>query len=154
MPDRADDVADAVQIALWRLSQCTPAPENPEAWMARVAWRILLDEFRAEARRPMVPLSALPTDAQSPAPTLSGTTTGTLSAELVSQVLQGLPDRDRALLRAMYVEGRPARALAEEIGVKESGMGRIMDRARQRFRRLFRAAIDERRKPTPENREV
>lgn len=133
---------DAVQHALVKFSLQEPKPDHPEAWLARVAHNAMLDHIRSVERSPVEYGSVDEAAAAVGPPTLAHTTTRTLSAELVHQVLETLPERDRELLRAMYMQGSSARELAAEHGLKESGMGRIMDRARQKFREQFRQAID------------
>jgi RNA polymerase sigma factor (sigma-70 family) len=145
-PSYADFAPDAVQQAMVKLSLQEPKPDHPEAWMFRVAQNAMLDHIRSQERSP-VEYGADIADHQAVTgpPTLSGTTTRTLSAELVQQVLDQLPERDRDLLRDMYMQGVSARDLAARHELKESSMGRIMDRARSKFRESFRNALRQRR---------
>lgn len=141
-PQYAAYAPDAVQHALVKLSLQDPKPEHPEAWMARVAHNAMLDHVRSCERSPVEFGTVDEAAASVGPPTLHHTTTRTLNAELVHRVLATLPERDRALLQAMYMQGTSARDLATQHGLKESGMGRIMDRARTKFREQFREAID------------
>lgn len=145
-PGYASFAPDAVQHAMVKLSLQDPKPENPEGWMSRVAHNAMLDHIRSARRSPVEYGTEVPDNqAVTGPPTLSGTTTRTLSAELVQQVLDQLPERDRALLQDMYMQGTSARDLAVKHDLKESSMGRIMDRARTKFRETFRTALRERR---------
>ncbi|MBA3918487.1 MAG: hypothetical protein C0516_07865 [Gemmatimonas sp.] len=132
---------DAVQHALVKFSLQDPKPDHPEAWLARVAHNAMLDHVRSSERSPVEFGTVDKAAAAVGPPTLHHTTTRTLNAELVHRVLDTLPERDRALLQAMYMHGTSARELAAEHGLKESGMGRIMDRARTKFREQFRHAV-------------
>lgn len=133
---------DAVQTALVKLSLQTPKPDHPEAWLSRVATNAMLDHIRATDRSPVTYAADDLPEGSVPAPTLAHTTTRTLNAELVQSVMNEMPERDREMLRAMYVDGVSARTLADQHGLKESGMGRTMDRAREKFRERFRAALE------------
>jgi len=133
---------DAVQIALVKLSLQSPKPDHPEAWLSRVATNAMLDHIRATDRSPVTFAPDDLPDGAVPAPTLAHTTTRTLNAELVKSVMDQMPERDRAMLQAMYIDGVSARTLADQHGLKESGMGRTMDRAREKFRERFRAALE------------
>jgi RNA polymerase sigma-70 factor (ECF subfamily) len=140
-PALGDQVDDAVQVAFTRLATQPEPVERPAAWLHRVATNWCLDQLRR--RHATVAVEDAPADAETLAvgpPTLSATTTRTLTVRMVREALADLGPRDRELLLAMYAEGTPYPKLAERFGLAVASVGRTLDRARARFRRAFEDA--------------
>lgn len=141
-PWSSDIVEDAVQHGFLQLQTATSPPDEPRAWLRTVAHHYIIDRLRADGKLVSDDgvLGAVVAD------TGSSTSTGaTVSASLVQRALRMLTGRAQRLLRGKYQEGKTYGTLAREEGVAKSGMGRMLDRARQRLRR----AVDELRRRPP-----
>jgi RNA polymerase sigma factor (sigma-70 family) len=139
-PWSSDIVEDAVQHGFLQLQTASPPPDEPRAWLRVVAHHYIIDRLRADGRlvRDDEVIGAVAAD------TGSSTSTGTtVSASLVQRALLTLTARAQRLLRGKYEDGKTYGTLAREEGVAKSGMGRILDRARQRLRQ----AVEELRRP-------
>lgn len=131
-----DIVEDAVQHAFLQLQTVDRAPGEPRAWLRTVAHHYIIDRLRAEGKlvRDDELIGGLAADTGS-----SASPTGGVSTTLVQRALRMLTTRAQRILRGKYQDGKTYGTLAREEGVAKSGMGRILDRARQRLRR----AVDE-----------
>ncbi|MGV9669701.1 RNA polymerase sigma factor [Gordonia sp. NPDC003504] len=121
---------DAVQSALVRAWETWPTrpPQNPKAWLVTTAWRIFLDQVRADgsraAREQLV--------AAEPAPGDSADTDDTLWLYFLCAHPRLTPSSAIALtLRA--VAGLTTRQIAEAYMVPESTMAQRISRAKQRI---------------------
>lgn len=132
---------DCVSHAFLKLYEQAEPPRNVAAWLSTVASRKMLDLMQADARRASAAGKGASEDAVTGPPTLSRTTTRSLNAQLVQEVLQQLSDRDRELLTQMYQEDGDQRSIAEQFGLAVGSVGRTMARARARFRDRFDAAL-------------
>lgn len=65
------------------------------------------------------------------------------SREEVSAALEALSSRDRLALRLFYWEGMRQDAIAKVLGVSPSGMGPVMTRAREAFRKALEGKSEE-----------
>jgi RNA polymerase sigma-70 factor (ECF subfamily) len=123
----ADEV---VQEAFVRLldgrGAALPWPER-RAYLFGIAWRVLADA-RREARR-RAPLSAAPE---------SGTEE-ILSpgSHRMAEVLEALPERQRALLWLAHAEGWSHREIAHTMGLAEGSVRVLLHRARSRAAALL-----------------
>jgi RNA polymerase sigma factor (sigma-70 family) len=137
-PWSTDLVEDGVQHAFLALSTCAPPPDEPRAWLRTVARHYIIDGLRADGRL-VSDDDALEAHAIDPPPSGSAR----VSTTLVQRALRQLTTRAQRLLRGKYIDGKTYGALARQEGLAKSGMGRILDRARQRLR----GAIEELRRP-------
>lgn len=131
-----DIVEDAVQHGFLQLQTANPPPDEPRAWLRVVAHHYIIDRLRADGKlvRDDEVVGALSADTDS-----SNSTAPPITPSLVQRALLLLTGRAQRLLRGKYEEGKTYGTLAREEGVAKSGMGRILDRARQRLRQ----AVDE-----------
>ncbi|HEY3933749.1 MAG TPA: sigma-70 family RNA polymerase sigma factor [Gemmatimonadales bacterium] len=127
-----DIVEDAVQHAFLQLQTVARPPGEPRAWLRTVTHHYIIDRLRADGKlvRDDELIDGLAADTGSSASRADG-----ISTTLVQRALQLLTTRARRILRGKYQEGKTYGTLAREEGVAKSGMGRILDRARQRLRR-------------------
>lgn len=136
---RSGDIAeDAVQHAFLQLQMAVQPPDEPRAWLRTVARHYVIDRLRADGRLvgDDAIVSELPANESAPPDS------GGISASLVQRALTQLTTRAQRLLRGKYMDGRTYGTLARQEGVAKSGMGRILDRARERLR----LAVEELRK--------
>jgi RNA polymerase sigma factor (sigma-70 family) len=140
-PWSSDIVEDAVQHGFLELQTANPTPDEPRAWLRVVAHHYIIDRLRADGKLVSDDevIGAVAADTGS----ASLTTSDALTPSLVQRALQMLTGRAQRLLRGKYEQGKTYGTLAREEGVAKSGMGRILDRARQRLRR----AVGELRRP-------
>jgi RNA polymerase sigma-70 factor (ECF subfamily) len=133
-PWSSDIVEDAVQHAFLKLHEAPLSPEEPRAWLRTVARRYIIDHLRATGK--LAPEEAAIEQAGPPTPAGDASTSAALpSPTLVQRALLQLTTRARRLLRGKYENGLTYGTLARQEGLAKSGMGRILDRARQRLRR-------------------
>ncbi|MGH7582445.1 MAG: RNA polymerase sigma factor [Gemmatimonadales bacterium] len=133
-PWSEDIVDDAVQHAFLQLHTATTRPHEPRAWLRTVTHHYILDRLRAEGKL-VRDETALDDVAAREDP--STATEASISTTLVQRALGMLTTRAQRLLRGKYLQAKSYRTLAREEGVATSGMGRILDRARQRLRRTI-----------------
>ncbi len=124
-------VEDAVQHAFAQLNGTSRTPDEPRAWLRTVARHYIIDQLRAEGK--LVHDDDLVGDAPANADATSNS--AGISPTLVQRALLLLTTRAQRLLRGKYQDGRTYGSLARQEGVAKSGMGRILDRARERLRK-------------------
>jgi RNA polymerase sigma factor (sigma-70 family) len=139
-PWSSDIVEDAVQHGFLELQTVSPPPDEPRAWLRVVARNYIIDRLRADGKLvsddEVIGAVAADTGA-------ANSSNPVLTPSLVQRALRMLTGRAQRLLRGKYEEGKTYGTLAREEGVAKSGMGRILDRARQRLRQ----AVEELRRP-------
>ncbi len=138
-PWAGDIVEDAVQHAFLQLQMAVQPPDEPRAWLRTVARHYVIDRLRADGR--LVSDDELAGELPASDPPLAPESGG-ISVSLVQRALTQLTTRAQRLLRGKYMDGRTYGTLARQEGVAKSGMGRILDRARERLR----LAVEELRK--------
>lgn len=110
---QAEDLVQETLMAL-HARRATYDPERPfTAWFWAVARHKLVDHFRRNGRRATVPLEAA---GEVPAPEAQADGDARLDAE---RMLGELPERTRALVRGVKLEGRPVAEVAREAGMSE-----------------------------------
>jgi RNA polymerase sigma-70 factor, ECF subfamily len=127
-PARAADVAQETFIRLYRRGRL---PEELRAWLVSVATNLLRDERRRDVRRERLLSTHVITDATERRPD-----TDVLAEErrhAVRAALDDLEPRDRALLLLRH-EGYSYRELAAALRIRDSSVGTLLARARERFR--------------------
>ena len=133
-------VEDSVQHAFLALQTAKTPPDEPRAWLRTVARHYIIDRLRAEGKLVSDDnvLDGLASD-----PHASTSVSTGISTTLLQRALRQLTTRAQRLLRGKYLEGKTYGTLARQEGLAKSGIGRILDRARQRLRR----AVEELRGP-------
>lgn len=126
--------ADVAQEAFIRLYRRGRLPEELRAWLVSVANNLLRDEHRRVARRERLLTRHSGTEAA--AGFEHRPDTDLLAAErrrAVRAALDELPTRERALLLLRH-EGYSYRELGKALRIRESSVGTLLARARERFR--------------------
>ena len=133
-PGLADDIA---QESFIRLYQRGSMPDAPAAWLVTVAHNLLRDDHRRRTRRrDLLSRRADELPAGDPAP---DTDAGALAAERIAsarRALALLPERDRRLLLLRH-EGYEYREIAKILNLASSGIGTLLARAGEAFRRIY-----------------
>ncbi len=133
-PPLAEDI---VQECFVKLYQRGAMPDDPAAWLVTVAHNLLRDDHRRGARRGRLLLEWTPEIPIGDAPAAADA--ATLAAERVDAVRRALallPLRDRQLLLLRH-EGYGYRELADVLHLTPSGIGTMLARATDAFRKAY-----------------
>jgi RNA polymerase sigma factor (sigma-70 family) len=133
-PGLADDIAQECFIRLYRRGSM---PDSPAAWLVTVAHNLLRDEHRRRTRRRGL-LSRRSGELPSADPS-PDTDAGALAAERIAsarRALALLPERDRQLLLLRHA-GYAYREIAQILNLAPSGIGTMLARAGEAFRRIY-----------------
>jgi len=109
-------------------------PDNPRAWLFRVAANLAMDEARAVVRRKKH-LTLLRFDAESREKSMEDPTAGlerNEKLETVRRALAALSERDRDVL-LLWDAGLDYREIAEQTGLSPGAVGTTLSRARKRL---------------------
>jgi RNA polymerase sigma factor (sigma-70 family) len=133
-PYEAQDATQETFIRAYR--EGAALPQRPGPWLRVVARNHSLDLVRRRARveRLTSQLNAVATAAEDP----SGRVVNRIA---LSELLEGLGPRERAVLVGSGVEDRPLDSLARSLGLSYMGTAQLLHRARRRARRLLGEAI-------------
>ena len=127
----ASDVAQETFIRLYRRGQL---PDDLGAWLVSVANNLLRDERRRVARRErLLGRFAGGAEAQRAEATIEAELHAEDRRRVVRRALDVLSARDRSLLLLRH-EGCSYRDLAKALHIRESSVGALLARARERFR--------------------
>jgi len=118
-------------VNAWRLKGL---PDTPAAWLTTVAHNLLVNHYR---RRPMVPLSDIPSEAILAVVDNGFDTKSTDVARLIQWGLARLPRSQAGLLEAFHLEQRSVAAIALELRVSERAVEGRLRRARRKLRQLI-----------------
>jgi RNA polymerase sigma factor (sigma-70 family) len=120
---RADIAEDAVAEAFARAMASREPPREPVRWIYRTAFRVAIDEIRAEGRRD-------PTDQH------HGGAEVETHDELFGALRQLSPNQ-RAVIVMRYEADLPIKEIADRIGASEPTVRVHLYRARRRLRELL-----------------
>ncbi|BCA56585.1 DNA-directed RNA polymerase sigma-70 factor [Nitrospira sp. KM1] len=127
-----DTAADLVQETFLRVAQLplTPQPDNPRAFLFRIASNLAIDELRKnQVRKPyQAPLE----DAEhvpSAAPTGEQAVFDKQRMELLQQALDQLPPRCRTVFILRRIEGYSYEEIASRLGLSERMVAKEINRA-------------------------
>jgi RNA polymerase sigma-70 factor (ECF subfamily) len=133
-PVLADDIAQECFVRLYKRGSM---PDSPAAWLVTVAHNLLRDDHRRRTRQSGLlarRVGEVPGPDHGP-----DTDAATLAAERVASVrraLGRLPERDRQLLLLRH-EDYEYREIAAILNVAPSGIGTMLARATDAFRRAY-----------------
>ncbi|TDD44248.1 sigma-70 family RNA polymerase sigma factor [Saccharopolyspora elongata] len=133
---RAEDVVQETLLRAWRnLDSIDPARGDPRSYLFSIARNILIDDWRAEQRRPRLVRDDGVVESQPVADDLDRL----LDGWLVGEALQRLSAQHRAVVVALYFQGRSVAEAAEQLGIPQ---GTVKSRAYYAVRSL-RTALEE-----------
>ncbi|MFZ5636126.1 MAG: RNA polymerase sigma factor [Pseudomonadota bacterium] len=117
-------------------------PERIGAYVNTVCDHVLLELYRSEKRH--MPVSdASVAEIEDDAPIVEDRLLADERRALVRRAIDELPDIDRRLLRALFVEDRDKDEVCEEFEVDRSYLRVLLHRAKLRFRALYLARSDD-----------
>lgn len=111
-------------------------PERLGAYVNAVCNNVLQEVYRSEKRHPQVADPAIPI-AEDDAPATEDRMLIAERRALVRRVIDDLPERDRHLMRALFVEDRDKDDVCDEFAVGRDYLRVILHRAKLRFRALY-----------------
>lgn len=120
-------------------------PERLGAFVNSVCNNVLLEFYRASSRNPEKSENA--PELADPGIDLEGFLTSKETCEMVRSVLQRLPEKDRLVLRAIFLEEKDKDQVCRELGVERDYLRVLLHRAKQSFRSIYE-------KETPPPRQV
>ncbi|HEX8272687.1 MAG TPA: sigma-70 family RNA polymerase sigma factor [Longimicrobiaceae bacterium] len=128
--ERARDLAQETFARALRQEE----PENPRAWLFRVATNLARDEARLVVRRKrhLVLLRTEAEQAEEEAPGAAAEMEARERTELLRQALERLSDRDREAL-LLWDAGMSYPEIARETGLSVGAVGTTLARARRRL---------------------
>ena len=137
-----EELVQDVMLTVWRRApQYQPERAAVSTWIFTIAQNRRIDRIRRTSRpepEPDTP-GVAPPAATAP----DAAAAAAQRAARLRSALSTLPDEQADILRKMYFEGRPQRAIAEELGVP---LGTVKSRVRLAMKRLREALAQE---PTP-----
>jgi len=139
-PALVDDLhQETFRLALERIRAGALRDESqPGAFLAGLARNLAIEHFR-KARRTVPEDEAGLERTPSPGASATEELERQEDARRVSRVLEALPtERDRSVLRRFYLGEEDKDVLCAELGVDRLQFNRILHRARERFRALWR----------------
>lgn len=111
-------------------------PERLGAFVNSMCNNVLLEHYRASSRD-----SSLEDEDQEDFPAISVDLLGALAAkqlgEKIREILEELPEKDRRLLREVFLEERDKDAVCRDFGVDREYLRVLLFRAKQSFKSLY-----------------
>jgi RNA polymerase sigma-70 factor, ECF subfamily len=145
-PEDVEDVAQDVFLRLYFSLDQLRTPEVFEPWLYRLTVNAAYDYLRRQRRRHESRLSDLSEQQVLMADAAAGRVADLdanqrkRTCELVDELLSGVSEQDRILLKLKEVEGKSLKELEEIYKVKENALKVRLFRARQRVLKAFEAA--------------
>jgi RNA polymerase sigma-70 factor (ECF subfamily) len=111
-------------------------PERFGAFVNSICNYVLQEHYRSSAKnQPM--MEEVHMEIPDKVLDLEGMLVTKESAEQVRRILDGLPKRDRELLRAIFLEEKEKDAVCKELGVDREYLRVLVHRAKDKFRALY-----------------
>jgi RNA polymerase sigma-70 factor, ECF subfamily len=138
-PQAIEDVREetfARVFAALRSPGGIPQPDRLGAFVNSICNSVLLEHYRASSRDSS--LEAEP-EQNFPDPVIDvlGAVAAKQMEAKVLEILEGLPERDRRLIRAVYLEERDKDEVCREFGVDRNYLRVLLHRAKQSFKNLY-----------------
>ena len=140
-PLTSDKVEDLRQetfirvIAALRREGGVRQPERFGAFVNSVCNNVLLEYYRSSAKNQ--PMEDAHMDIPDKVLNLEGMLVTKQSAEQVRRILDGMPRRDRDLLRAIFFEEKDKDSVCREMGVDREYLRVLVHRAKDKFKALY-----------------
>jgi len=110
-------------------------PERFGAFVNSICNNVLLEYYRSSSKNQPMEDSHL--EIPDKVLDLEGMMVSKQVAERVRQILEGMPDRDRALLRAIFLEEKDKDTICREFGVDRDYLRVLLHRAKDKFKALY-----------------
>jgi len=110
-------------------------PERFGAFVNSICNNVLREHYRSNSK--YQPMEEAHMDIPDKVLDLEGTLVTKQSAERVRRILDGMPKRDRDLLRAIFLEEREKDSVCRELGVDREYLRVLVYRAKDKFKALY-----------------
>ena len=137
-PDKVEDLQQETfirVIASLRKVGGVRQPERFGAFVNSICNNILLEYYRSSAKSQ--PMEDEHQDIPDKILDLEGMLVTKQSGEHVRRILDGMPKRDCALLRAMFLEDKEKDTICRELGVDREYLRVLVHRAKDKFKALY-----------------
>jgi RNA polymerase sigma-70 factor, ECF subfamily len=137
----SDQVKDLQQetfirvFAALRKDRGVRQPERFGAFVNSICNNVLLEHYRSSGKNQ--PMEDAHMDIPDKVLDLEGLLVTKQSAEHVRRILDGLPKRDRELLRAIFLEDKEKDAVCRQLGVDREYLRVLVHRAKDKFKALY-----------------
>jgi len=136
--DKVDDLRQETfirVIAALRREGGVRQPERFGAFVNSICNNVLLEYYRSSAKNQ--PMEDAHMDIPDKVLNLEGMLVTKESAEHVRRILDGMPKRDRDLLRAIFLEEKEKDVVCREMGVDREYLRVLVYRAKEKFKALY-----------------
>jgi len=137
-PDKVEDLQQETfirVIGVVRKDGGVRQPERFGAFVNSICNNILLEYYRSSAKSQ--PMEDAHQDIPDKTLDLEGMLVTKQSGEQVRRILDGMPKRDRALLRAIFLEDKEKDMICRELGVDREYLRVLVHRAKDKFKALY-----------------
>lgn len=110
-------------------------PERFGAFVNSICNNVLLEHYRSSAKNQ--PMEEVYMEIPDKILDLEGMLVTKESAQRVRRILDGMPKRDRDLLRAIFLEEKEKDSVCRELGVDREYLRVLVHRAKDKFRALY-----------------
>jgi RNA polymerase sigma-70 factor (ECF subfamily) len=110
-------------------------PAKLGAFVNSVCNNVLLEFYRSSARNPQEPEE--PKDIPDKTIDLDGFLSTQQTCEQVRRSLEQLPEKDRRILRALFIEDKDKDEVCQDFGVQRDYLRVLLHRAKQSFRAIY-----------------
>lgn len=122
-------------IAALRRDGGVRQPERFGAFVNSICNNVLLEHYRSSAKNQPMEDSHL--EIPDKVLDLEGMLVTKQASEQVRKILDGMPERDRALLRAIFLEEKEKDVVCREFGVDRDYLRVLLHRAKDKFKALY-----------------
>ena len=123
-------------IAALRREGGVRQPERFGAFVNSICNNVLMEHYRSSGKNQ--PMEDAHMDIPDKILDLEGMLVTKQSAEHVRRILEGMPKRDRELLRAIFLEDKEKDAVCRELGVDREYLRVLVHRAKDKFKALYK----------------
>jgi RNA polymerase sigma-70 factor, ECF subfamily len=109
-------------------------PECLGAYVSTICNNVWYESFRTD--RNYQPIEGLPMEPQDHNPNPEAIVTGADAAQKLTVALGRLPERERTVLSALFLEHKEKDEVCRELGISRANLRLVVHRARTRLRRL------------------
>ena len=136
-PDKVEDLRQETFIRVIAVvrKDGVRQPERFGAFVNSICNNVLLEHYRSSAKSQ--PLEDAHMDMPDKMLDLDGMLVTKQSAERVRRTLDGMPKRDRDLLRGIFLEEKEKDSVCQELGVDREYLRVLVHRAKDKFKALY-----------------
>ena len=120
-------------VGIVRAGRGLDHPERLPAFVHTVCKNVMLEHLRSETRHPQIPDHA--PDPADPRIDVEASIVNDERKKLVRRILEELPERDRSVLRMVFLEEQDKGAVCRTLGVDPGYLRVLLHRAKSRFRK-------------------